>query len=1025
MKIKKNITLAMMLCASFVFALTVFTTTFTKQQTVILSFAKNDNYEKLWKRVDSCQEKGLTESALKIVTIIYSKAKTENNAPQFVKAILHRMKFESYKEEFSLEKSIFKLQDEVKEAKFPIKPVLQNILADAFWQYYQNNRWKFHDRSTTVNFKNDDIQTWDLKTLTNAVIVNYHASLKSVDSLKRTKLNIYDEILYKGTSECREWRPTLYDFLAQRSLAFFMNTEADVSKAANQFNLNDENYLKPYVDFVTLKIQQPTDSFETNYFALQLLQDLTKFHISDSKPDALMDVELQRLDYVYRNSQHAKKDTLYFNTLKALQNKFSINERVIEIDTRIANWHLQQANNYNPLKGDKDKWHRKTAKEICESAIKKFPNSYGAKESKNILQAITNKACNLSIEEVNEPNKPFRALITSANVNKLYFKVVKTTAQDLRIIFRKQYDKKLFEKLNSLPVAKSFTQELMNDGDYNSHNTEIKIPELPEGYYVILYSLTDDFKYYDNINAYTTCVVSNIASIERRNVDGSYDIYTMHRQTGDVLPNVTEQIWFDNYDYNEREQKLTKGETLKTDAKGFLHLKNDLITNRQFYIEYINGNDSYYNNQGFYTYKQNQTDYTQIRSFIYTDRAIYRPGQTVYFKSIVLQNISNEKHELKINYPVTVTFYDVNYQKIKDVSLTTNEFGTLSGSFTAPQGGLLGQMQITDGHGSAYLSVEEYKRPKFETEFNTVKGSYKLNDEVTVTGFAKAYAGNFVDGAKVNYRVVRTTNYPYWYWWYRPYNTNNNDVEITNGETVSNDTGTYSIKFKALPNEADNKTSYATYNYKVMADVVDINGETHSTETNVTVGYQAIELTISNEDIIDVTKSKPIKITTNNLNGAPESTKGNFAIYKLKQPQKVFRNRLWPQADRQTLTKNDYYKTFPNDLYADEANKYTWERESKVLDKTFDTGLKTEYNINTELKNLNAGVYLIEAICKDKFGEEVKAINYVTLINSTVNSLPELQPDWFYCPITKAEPNEKIQFSLASGYGAMNYLSEV
>ncbi len=1025
MKTKKIITLAMMLCASIVIALSVFTTTFTKQTSALLSFGKNDNYEKLWKRVDSCQEKGLTESAIKVVNVIYLKAKTENNAPQFVKAILHRMKFESYKEEFSLEKSIFKLQDEVKVAKFPIKPVLQNILADAFWQYYQNNRWKFHNRSTTVNFKNDDIQTWDLKTLTNAVIVNYKASLKSADSLKRTKLNIYDDILYKGTTECREWRPTLYDFLAHRSLDFFMNTEADVSRAANQFNLNDENYLKPYIDFVSLKIQEPTDSLENKYYALMLLKDLTKFHINDIKPDALIDVELQRLDYVCRNSQHPKKDTIYFNSLKALQNKFSTNSRVTEIDTRIANWYLQQANNFNPLKDDAHKWHKKIAKEICENAIKKFPNSYGAKECKNLLQSIINKNCNLTIEEVNEPNKPFRALVTSANINKLYFKILKTTAQDLRTLFRKHYEKKLFEKLNSLPVVKTFNQELIDDGDFNSHNTEIKLPELEEGYYIVLYSLTNDFKYTDNINAYATCVVSNIASIERRNADGSYDIYTMHRQTGDVLPNVAAQIWFDNYDYNEREQKLTKGETLKTDSKGFLHLKNDLISNRQFYIEYINGNDTYYNNQGFYTYKPNNTDYTQIRSFIYTDRAIYRPGQTVYFKSIVLQSTNNEKHELKINYPITVTFYDVNYQKIKDISLTTNEFGTVSGSFTAPQGGLLGQMQITDGHGSAYVSVEEYKRPKFETEFNIVKGSYKLNDEVTVTGFAKAYAGNFIDGAKVNYHVVRTTNYPYWYWWYRPYNSTNAEVEITSGETVSNDTGTYVIKFKALPNEADNKASYATYNYRVMADVVDINGETHSTETNVMIGYQAITLTINNDEITDVVKSKPIKISTTNLNGAPEATKGTFAIYKLKQLQKVFRSRLWSQADRHALTKEDYYKTFPNDLYADEANKYTWERENMVVDKTFDTGAKTEYDLNIELKNLNPGVYVIEAICKDKFGEEVKALNYITLINSTTNTLPELKPDWFYCPVTKVEPNDKVQFALGSGYGAVNYLSEV
>ncbi len=180
MTIKKTTTIALMLLATALLSVGFFSKTFTQpQKQPMLSFAKGDTYDKLWKRVDSCQSYGLTESALKVIEQIYSKAKTENNASQFVKAVLKRMTFEAYKEEFSLEKSIIKLQTEANEAKYPIKPVLQSILADAFWQYFQNNRWKFYDRTTTVNFKNDDIETWDLKTITSAVISNYKASLES------------------------------------------------------------------------------------------------------------------------------------------------------------------------------------------------------------------------------------------------------------------------------------------------------------------------------------------------------------------------------------------------------------------------------------------------------------------------------------------------------------------------------------------------------------------------------------------------------------------------------------------------------------------------------------------------------------------------------------------------------------------------------------------------------------------------------------------------------------------------------
>ncbi len=1025
MNFKKLTTIALMFVATALISLGFFSTKLTSKTEIMLSFNKGDTYEKLWKRADSCENKGLTESALKVVEVIYNKAKTENNAPQFVKAILHRMKFESFKEEFSLEKSLFKLRDEVGEAKYPIKPVLQSILADGFYQYFQNNRWKFYDRTATVNFKNDDIETWDLKAINYAIISNYKASLENVDSLKRTKVDIYDDILIKGTTECRQWRPTLYDFLAHRALAYFMSSETDVSRPANRFTVNNEEFSKPYTDFLNVSITNPSDSLETKYYALKLMQDLTKFHKNDENPNALIDVELLRLDYVNHNSQNAKKDTLYFNSLKAIQSKFIQNPRVTEIDSRLANWYLQKANEYKPLQGETYKWYKKTAKEICESAIAKFPDSYGAIECKNSIAAIQAKTFNLTLEEVNEPNKPSRALVTSQNTNKLYFKIVKTSSQELRSLFRKKYGKELYDKFKTFPEATTFSQEIENDGDFQSHNTEIKLPELPAGYYVILNSLTEDFKYTNNITAYSTLIVSNIASTERRREDGSYDFYAMNRQTGEFLKNIQAQVWFEGYDYVDREYKIKKGPLLKTDDKGFVNVSNSTLGDKQFFIEFTNGNDSYFSSNSYYTYKTGPNDYTRIQSFIYTDRAIYRPGQTVYFKSIVLESSKGENHKLKTNYPVTITFYDVNYQKVSSLSLTTNEYGTVSGSFTAPQTGLNGQMSITDTYGNAYISVEDYKRPKFETTFNPAKGSYKLNDEVSISGIAKAYAGNVIDGANVKYRVVRTVNYPYWYWWYRSYYGGSSETEITNGETTTNDTGAYIINFKALPDESVSKTSFATYNYEVSADVTDINGETHSTQTSVTVGYQALKLAVSSDQVIEINNSKPIRISTTNLNGIDENTKGTFTIYKLKQPQKVFRTRLWPQPDRHSLTKDDYYKTFPNDLYEDESNKYKWEKETKVLEKSFDTGTKKEYDLSAELKSFKPGVYVIEAVCKDKFGEEIKAYEYITVFNKNTDVIPEQVADWFYYPKSTAEPGEKLNYILASGYTGVNYLFEV
>jgi len=102
-------------------------------------------------------------------------------------------------------------------------------------------------------------------------------------------------------------------FLAHRALGYFMSSEVDVSRPANQFTVNNEEFLKPFSDFLNTNIVNSSDSLETKYYALKLMQDLTKFHKNDENPSALIDIELLRLDYIHNNSQNSKK-TLYILT---------------------------------------------------------------------------------------------------------------------------------------------------------------------------------------------------------------------------------------------------------------------------------------------------------------------------------------------------------------------------------------------------------------------------------------------------------------------------------------------------------------------------------------------------------------------------------------------------------------------------------------------------------------------------------------------------------------------------------------
>lgn len=976
---------------------------------------KRGTYPQLWKRVDSCEKKGLTESALKIVEEIYNQAKSENNAQQFVKSLIFKMKFAQYKEEFSQEKNINALADEVARAKFPVKPVLQSMLAEAYWQYYQLNRWKFYDRSQTVNFDKADVATYDLKALVNAVIFNYRSSLNDTASLRKTKVDVFEEVILKGSSQTRQWRPTLYDFLAHRALDFFKNGEADVTKAANQFSVNDQAYLRPYPEFLKIKIATPQDSLDLTYYAACLFQELMSFQLRNNNANGLADLEIERLDFVYANSKNENKDSLYLQTLRESAKTFAKTGRAGEMLHREALWWVSKAADYRPLENNLHKWDRKKALEICERIIREYPDSRGAKMARNTISSIKVKQLSTTVEKENDPQRPNRVLVQYNNIDRVYFRLVKTDYYEWQKIQNRQYDEKVIRKLLSLPAIDAFSQQLPADQDYNSHTVEVKIPARELGYYVLLASDSPQFSVKEGLVSHQLYLVSDLAYLSLRKRAGGYDFYVLSRETGKPLKQATAQVLYNTYNYRSNVYDFTKGKTYTSDENGHFTIDAADRENNNFFIEFTYGKDKLFSDGNFYNYREYENNNTEIRSFIFTDRAIYRPGQTIYFKAIVLKRVKN-KSEIMPAHPVSITFYDVNHEKIASQDLMTNDFGTVAGSFTAPQGVMPGQMQITDGYGAVYVSVEEYKRPKFEALFDTLKGSYQLNEQVSLKGFARAYAGNMVDNAEVKYRVLRRTNFPDWWYWYRPYyRPATTEVEITNGTTRTNDQGYFEVNFKALPDPTADKKDNPVYTYEITADITDVNGETRTANTEFRVGYKTLELSFSCPSTISVKDLPKVSFTAVNLNGIETFVKGQMNVFELKQPAKIFRKRLWEQPDKHLYSKEEYYQLFPNDLYEDETNQYKWEKSQKAFSRSFDT--KTDKNASIpEFGQLKPGVYLVESSSADKNGEEIKAINYITVYDPASKELPVKAPFWHHAVKTTAEPGETASVILGSAY---------
>jgi len=259
------------------------------------------NYYTYWREIDKLQADGLPKSMAVKVDSLYAIAVRENKTDQQIKALIYQLTIMQEVEEFSAQKAIEKVQSRLDESSQPATAILHSMLAQLYWNYYQSNRWRFGQRSETIQFQLDDIATWDLSTITKATIKEYQLSLEQPTELQKYNIADYPALVYQGGKDERALRPTLYDFLAHRALEFYRNDESGLTLPFEEFKISDTQYFQPAVSFARMQITSP-DSLSLKYQAALLYQDLIRFHLEDEDPSALIEVDLDRLEFVRNNN---------------------------------------------------------------------------------------------------------------------------------------------------------------------------------------------------------------------------------------------------------------------------------------------------------------------------------------------------------------------------------------------------------------------------------------------------------------------------------------------------------------------------------------------------------------------------------------------------------------------------------------------------------------------------------------------------------------------------------------------------
>lgn len=978
------------------------------------------NYETAWKKINELLEtKYLPQSALTEVKKIYAQAKKEGNDAQLIKSLVYMTDLQEETREDNIPASIIEIEKEIATAKEPASSILKSYLAQLYFQYLQDHRYQLYQRTNTTNFIKTDISTWTIEDLHKKISSLYLQSIRNEPILKQTKLQAYEPIIVKGNA--RTLRPTLYDLLAHEALDYFRNDERDIKKPAYAFEIEAPQAFLPAAGFISFPFTTK-DSLSLQHKALVIYQQLLSFHIKDENPAALIDADIERIRFVFQKSVNENKDSLYIKALESLAKKYEGNAAVTQAKFLIAQWMEGKAAGYDPLKDTTYRYYRKQAAAILSSVVKdSSAKNEGWTNSYNLLQAITRQQFSFALEKVNLPALPFRALVTYKNIGSLSFRIIRADETLMRQM-EEEPGEKFWSLLQSAKPLRTWTQTLPATGDLQEHRVEIKIDALPVGEYYLLSSLDAQGGKKNKPLAAQRFHVSNISYVSQGN-----KFFVLHRETGQPLANAAADLY--SAEYNAGLSKITKVKlgTYTTNANGFFIPSFRAKSGGWSYsldIRYKDDRLWLKENQYYYFSNENPATEESKRVFFFTDRSIYRPGQTVYFKGIA---VSSSRNNNTINrFATTVYLRDANDQVIDSLRLTTNEFGSFNGKFQLPQNTLNGNFSIVEKDPLSFVnfSVEEYKRPKFSVGFDKLANSYKVNETISLTGTAKAYAGNNIEGATVSYRVVRQPRFIYTWYFRKIWQPNIESMEIAHGETTTDKDGKFIIHFTAIPDKMIDAKLDPLFDYKVYADVTDINGETRSGNTSITAAYKSLILHAALPSrLLRERGAQGLSVRTENMNGVFQSSPIQIKVYALHPEQRLIRERLWEQPDQFVMDKAEYMQNFPHDEYKDENDQKTWPRSLAFEAK--DSSRDNHPITLPGIPALPAGYYAVEITAKDKDVKEIKEVLYTELYDLNSNAFSKPEYLWTKESSKPVEPGQNTTIQIGSSASGIFLVGQV
>jgi uncharacterized protein YfaS (alpha-2-macroglobulin family) len=955
----------------------------------------NFPYEKEWKLIDSLiSKKNLPKSALIEVNKVYDAAKKEKNEAQWVRAIIYKNHLQLV-DDRDINVQMREIENEILEAPVAVASLLKSIGAEYLNQYLMGYGYQIRNRTAIVADTAADITTWSGERLSDKISSLYISSIQDTNLLIKTLSRNYDAVLDTGSN--RKLRPTLFDLLAWRALSYFQSAQDGIKSPADDAVKSNSMIFSDAGIFSQMSLIKK--EVRTGFIqSLQIYQQLLRLHEKDKSVDAFVDADINRIQFVYQNSKFENKDSLYVNALENIVVKYHFSPASAQAIYLQAEWWATQAQKYKPLTDSSHRYDYLKAIELCNEALNNPSGSEGKSNCQTLLSAIQQRSFSLKTEAANLPDQPFRIQVTYKNIDHLYNRVIridksKRTFLDTRVNYPEYWS-----TLIRMPVTRKFEQIIPETGDYQEHIVEIPCEGLDAGQYILLTSSDPDFS--DSaVIGMTTFFATSIAYMRN-----GCDYFVIDRDSGSPLSSVRVEYLIGDKKHN----------TSLTDKNGHFVIKSEQY-GANISLKFFYQNDFYYDEQYVYmsrniseqdeyddesTRNQKEFEKTHLRDIIFTDRSLYRPGQIIYFKGLlVTQDFKTKRSKIVPQKQTTIFLKDVNNQKLDSLVLTSNDFGSLQGSFHIPQGVLNGEFKLYDivAQTEHYFSVEEYKRPKYYIQFDTLRNTYAVRDTISIRGSALAYSGNTIDGAKYTWTVSRAVRFPY-PWMFENFPSRSSGL-IESGSGETDEHGRYNFRFVLTPDKTMTSEKNPVFNYMIEVTVTDGNGETRSETTTVSASYRSCEIVskLPLQSVFAKDSLSLIPVTTVNASGNFVKEELGLTIFSINGPGRLIRKRYWEEPDQFIFSEKQYISLFPYDEYKNESDFKSWKIGAVVYRKTDSTRENGYFSLDQKAKNLlGPGWYCILFRVKDKNGEEIIDKKYVEISDNrghavvpSYNKIPE------------------------------------